>query len=294
MASQLDPELSQYITTVQRHRRLTREEETELWSQWQNSQDERARDTLVRANLRHVVAIACKYRRYGMPLKELIAEGNFGIVQALAKFEPERGNRFVTYAAYWIRAFILSYIARCRSLVGTGSGAFRSKVFFRLGREKARVVGLVGEGERAQQILAEQFNTSRERLAEMLVRLETRDVSLDARVYEEGEVRRVYSLVSPDGNPEEICTRNQHNRLISPIVQAALGTLDPRERYIIERRLTADAEDALSLAELGRRFGISRERSRQLEMGAKIKLRRHFVERSLAGEAELLSRTSAV
>lgn len=293
MATDLDSALSRYMTAVQRHRRLSREEEVELWRRWQKEQDERARDALVSANLRYVVAIACKYRRYGLPLKELIAEGNFGVMHALTKFEPERGNRFVTYAAYWIRALILDYIIRSWSLVGAGSGALGSKMFFRLRREKVRITNLVGEGERAQEMLAERFNTSRSKLVEMMGRLETRDVSLDSKVHWDGESRRVDSLVSPNASQEEICARKQHNRRMYPIVHAALDKLDPRERYITERRFMADTEDIQSLAELARYLGISRERARQLEARAKSKLKRWFLEGSSAEELAALSDEAA-
>ena len=154
MANEFDPALSRYMTMVQKLPKLTREDELELCKQWQNHADTKARDKLVRCHLRYVVAIALKYRRYGLPLSELIAEGNFGIVHALSKFEPDRGNRFVTYAAYWIRAYILNYIIRSWSLVGVGSGALRSKMFFKLRREKVRISNLVGEGEQADEMLA--------------------------------------------------------------------------------------------------------------------------------------------
>ena len=128
MANQSDPELSRYISLVQSVPRLTREDESELCRRYYDLGDSKARETLVRSHLRYVVAIALKYRRYGLPLADLIAEGNFGVVHALGKFEKDRGIRFVTYAAYWIRAYILNYIIRSWSLVGVGSGALRSKM----------------------------------------------------------------------------------------------------------------------------------------------------------------------
>jgi RNA polymerase sigma-32 factor len=285
MVTELDPTLSRYMTTAQKQRRLSREEETELWRRWKDVGDERANDTLVRANLRYVVAIAFKYRRYGLPVNELIAEGNFGIVHALTKFEPERGNRFVTYAAYWIRAFILNYIIRSWSLVGAGSGVLRSKMFFRLRREKVRITNLMGEGDVAEQMLAERFNTSQAQIVEMTGRLEARDVSLDSKVFNDGATTLVDTLVSLDISQEEIYTRSQRDRRVNPVVRAALDTLDRRERYIVEHRLMVDTEEAQSLAELGRRFGVSRERTRQLEVRAKRKLRQSILE--LSGSSSL-------
>lgn len=293
MAIKLDPALSRYMIVAQKHPRLSREEETELWRRWHEDLDERANDTLVRANLRYVVSIAFKYRRYGLPVNELIAEGNFGIVHALTKFEPERGNRFVTYAAYWIRAFILNYIIRSWSLVGAGSGVLRSKMFFKLRREKVRITNLVGEGEIAEKMLAERFNTSQVQIVEMMGRLEARDVSLDSKTFADGVTSLMDTLVSSDINQEEVYARSQHDRRVNPVVRAALDILDRRERYIVEHRLMADTEEAQSLAELGRRLRISRERARQLEVRAKRKLKQRILELSGSNNLEGLSGETA-
>ena len=293
MAIELDSAVSRYMLAAQRYRRLSREEELELWHRWREYQDERAVDTLVRANLRYVVTNALKYRRYGLPIAELIAEGNFGIVHALTKFDPERGNRFVTYAAYWIRAWILSYILRSWSLVGAGSGVFRSKMFFKLRRERIRITNLVGEGERAEEMLAERFNTSRLEIVEMMGRLESRDVSLNSSVYSDGATSLMDTLVSSDINQEEVYVRSQHSRRLNPMVHAALDILDRRERIIVERRLMADPEESQSLAELGRHLNISRERARQIESRAKSKLRRRILELTGSTGIEGLSVESA-
>ncbi len=277
-----------------KHPRLTREEERELWYRLHDHHDQRAGELLVEANLRFVVAIALKYRRYGLPLTDLIAEGNLGIMHALTKFEPERGNRFVTYAAYWIRALILNFIIQSLSLVGAGSGALRSKMFFKLRREHARITNLVGDSDRAEEMLAAQFNVSRPRLVEMLGRLDARDLSLDAPAYGDDSVSRIETLISPDTNQEDACANNQHERRLNPIIRAALDALDKRERWIVEHRLMADEEDVQSLAELGRRLGVSRERARQLEARAKMKLKRIVVELSgNEGPAGLLAESAA-
>ena len=278
MAIEMDSALSHYMTAVHGYQRLSRKEELDLWSRWHEAQDSRALDTLIRANLRYVVAIALKYRRYGLPVAELVAEGNFGIVHALAKFEPERGNRFVTYAAYWIRAFILNHIIRSRSLVGAGTGVFRSKHYFKLRRERIRITNLVGEGELAEEMLAERLETSRAQIVEMLGRLDARDVSLDSKRFDNGVTNIVDTLASSEVNQEESYSRSQLAHRVNDVVHAALDVLDPRERHIVECRLMADPEEALSLAELGRFLSISRERARQIEVRAKAKLRRRVFE----------------
>ena len=129
--------VSRYISHVRQIPELSREEEAALARAFRLEGNQDAAARLALANLRHVVSIAVSYRRYGIPLAELIAEGNFGIVHAIRKYDPERGNRFVTYAAYWIRAYILNHVIHSWSLVGVGSGPLRSKMFFRLRRERA-------------------------------------------------------------------------------------------------------------------------------------------------------------
>jgi len=196
MAYDADPSVSRYIAMVQDYPQLSREDELKLALAYAAGSSA-AGEKLVRSHLRYVVAIALKYRRYGVPLSELIAEGNFGVVHALKKFQPERGNRFVTYAAYWIRAYVLNYVIRSWSLVGAGSGALRSKMFFRLRREKVRVMNLVGDGEAADDLLAARLGLDKEQVRSMLRRLEARDLSLDTRVFDDASTSVVDTLVAP-------------------------------------------------------------------------------------------------
>lgn len=272
--SDVSPSLiTRYLGESQYSEPLERETELQLARAWRDHQDKRAADRLVRAHLRYVVATALKHRRYGVPLNELIAEGNFGLVHALRKFDPERGFRFVTYAAYWIRAYILNHIIRSWSLVGTGSGALRSKMFFRLRRERVKLANLVGDAAEAEALLAERMQVTQPQLAAMLRRLEARDVSLDAKVFDDTATALVDTLVAQDPDQEAELSHNQVRGHLKVAVQAAVEQLDARERYIVERRLMAEAEERLSLAEIGRKLGVSRERARQLESRAKNKLR---------------------
>jgi RNA polymerase sigma-32 factor len=280
MNIELDSAVSRYMAAVQKAPKLSREEETALWRRWQKDLDEHARDTLISANLRYVVAIALRYRHYGLPVADLIAEGNLGIMRALAKFEPERGNRFVTYAAYWIRALILNHVVCSWSLVGAGSGALRSKLFFRLRRERVRITSLVGEGDRVVEILAERFNASRSQMLEMIGRVAARDVSLDSKGADGAITTLVDTLASSGITQEEAYMHSERKRRVNHVVHSALETLDRRERYVVENHLMADKEEAQSLAEMGRRLGVSRERVRQLETRAKHKLTQHLFEMS--------------
>lgn len=278
MAREIDSSLSRCITLVHHYPKLTREEELVLAERWAKRADPQAADALIRAHLRYVVAIALKYRRYGVPLSELIAEGNFGLVHALKKFEAKRGNRFVTYAAYWIRAYVLGYVIRSWSLVGVGSGALRSKLFFKLRRERTRIMNLIGDEERADVILAEKFGVTPTQIGAMVRRLETRDVSLDGKVFDDSATTLMDTLVAADTDQEGSLSADESRDEVKVAVRRAVQDLDARERFIVEKRMMADAEDELSLAEIGRRLGVSRERARQLEERAKKKLRHRIAE----------------
>lgn len=278
MAREIDSSLSRYITLVHQYPKLTREEELLLAERWAKRADPLAADALIRSHLRYVVAIALKYRRYGVPLSELIAEGNFGLVHALKKFEAKRGNRFVTYAAYWIRAYVLGYVIRSWSLVGVGSGALRSKLFFKLRRERTRIMNLIGDEERADVILAEKFGVTPTQIGAMVRRLETRDVSLDGKVFDDSATTLMDTLVAADTDQEGSLSADENRDEVKVAVRRAVQDLDARERFIVEKRMMADAEDELSLAEIGRRLGVSRERARQLEERAKKKLRHRIAE----------------
>jgi RNA polymerase sigma-32 factor len=261
-----------YIARVHAIPVLSREAEHELAVRVRDGEDRDAARRLLEANLRHVVSIALSYRRYGLRLAELIAEGNVGLTIALAKFDPDRGTRFVTYAAHWIRAFVLDYVIRGWSIVGVGSGPLRSKVFFRLRREKARILAATQDSLEVSKQLAARFGTTPEKVVELAQRLEARDVSLDAPRFDDG-ASLVDGLPSSLPSQEQGLLERERSDSVSECVQAAVRELDPRERFIVEARMMADAPEELSLAEIGRRLGVSRERARQLEARARQKLR---------------------
>lgn len=272
MNSSHSDDVSFYIAEAKRAPRLEREQEVELALRWKHYGDRAAGDALARSNLRHVVAVAMKYRRYGVPVSELIAEGNFGVVHALGKFDPDRGIRFVTYAAHWVRAYILDHVIKSWSMVGGGSGPLRSRLFFKLRRERVRAVNLMGEGDAADNVVAERIGVTPDELRQMLHRLEARDLSLDVKVLDDSPVKLMDLLPAPD-DQELSFFEHQVGGSMRTVVERAVSELDPRERYIAERRLMADPAEELSLAEIGRSLGVSRERARQLEARTKRKLR---------------------
>ncbi|HEX6277583.1 MAG TPA: sigma-70 family RNA polymerase sigma factor [Polyangiaceae bacterium] len=257
---------------VRNARRLDRDEELALFDRWQRHGDVAARRLLLLANLRAVAAIAFKYQRYGVPLDELVAEGNLALVHALSKFDPSRGTRFMTYAAFWVRAHVLNHVIGSFSMVGAGSGVLRTKLFFKLRRERTRILNLVGEGEQADALLASSLGLAVDTVRGMVRRLDARDVSIDASVAE-GAAPLVDRLMSPDPSHEETLANLELSRGLRETLERAFATLDERERFIAESRLLAEADEQPSLAEIGRRLGVSRERARQLETRTKRKLR---------------------
>jgi len=275
---------SNYLSTVQGYAAVSREEELTLIRRWRLEQDESARDALVRSSLRHVVSIARRYQRYGIPLSELISEGNFGVVRALTKFDGTRGTLFITYASYWVRACILQHVLRSWSIVG--SGLPRSRLFFKLRRERAKLSGLIGDGAQASVILSERLGISEARLNALLQRVDQRDCSLDAEVFQDGSLAMVNTLPSSEPDQEQQVLACEFGGNALAAVRDALTILDERERYIVEHRMLADRDAELSLADIGRSLGISRERARQLEERAKRKLRARISARP--GSAEWL------
>jgi RNA polymerase sigma-32 factor len=261
--------LDRYIQQVRAIPKLSRDEEHELALRARKG-DQAAADRLVEANLRYVIAIALQYRRYGVALGDLIAEGSVGLVTAVRKFDPDRGTRFVTYAGYWIRAFVLEAVVRSSTMIGAGSGPFRSKLFFRLRRERARLSNLIADPEELIATLAASFETSSQKMAELLRRLDQREISLDAPAYHDSDATLVEMLPDAAEPQDMIIERQRRQSGIHTRLEDALSVLDDRERLIVEKRILSD--DSASLASIGRELGVSRERARQLEARAKKKL----------------------
>ncbi|MBW1831059.1 MAG: sigma-70 family RNA polymerase sigma factor [Deltaproteobacteria bacterium] len=261
--------LDRYIQQVRAIPKLSREEEHKLAIRAREGEQDAA-DRLVEANLRYVIAIGLQYRRYGVTLGDLIAEGSVGLVTAVRKFDPHRGTRFVTYAGYWIRAFVLEAVVRSSTMIGAGSGPFRSKLFFRLRRERARLSNLIADPEELIAQLASDFDTTPEKMAGLLRRLDQREISLDGPAYHDSDATLVEMLPGTSEPQDLVVERRRRQSGIELRLEGALSVLDDRERLIVEKRILSD--DAASLASLGRELGVSRERARQLEARAKKKL----------------------
>lgn len=270
-----DRGLSRYIERVRAIPLLDRDEEHETAVR-AAAGDERARDHLVRSNLRFVVAMAVQHQRKGVRLADLVAEGNVGLVIASKKFDPTRGTRFVTYAGFWIRAYILDLIVRASAVVGAGSGPMRSKIFFRLRRERARLAQAGIDGAERTRILAEKLGTTEARIEHMIGHLDLRAVSVDAPIGSETATTLLDTMEGNVPDPEHRLVDEEASSIAHRRLHDALAKLDPRERFIVEQRFMQDEEP--SLADLGRTLGVSRERARQLEVRAHGKLREQLAD----------------
>jgi RNA polymerase sigma-32 factor len=268
------------IDHAKRAPRLSAAEELECIHAWQRSRDRRAAERLIRANLRHVVFMALKFKNYGIPIADLISEGNVGLMKALDRFDTERDVRFATYATYWVRAQIIMGVMDSWSLLSGPRGALDSRVFFRLRRERARLGSQApaADGATLAQRLAEQFGVSEERMREMLAQLDSRGQSLDAPA--PGQERWLEQLTR-DAEQSDALEQREQSLQLERILGRVRGQLDPREAFILERRLMADPEEKLSLGEIGQHFGVSRERVRQIEVRAQKKLRHQALQEEL-------------
>jgi RNA polymerase sigma-32 factor len=283
MAPITDTRSSSSLAVAYRQPVISRERERVLARRWRELGDASARDLLVRGHLRHVVAIARRYRRYnGATLEELIAEGNFGLVKALSKFDPDRGTRFVTYAVYWIRAYISQYLLRTKSLVSTG---VQSKVLSKIRRARDEIVQANSAADNVNEQVSERLGISPRQLHAFLERMDVQDVPWDPTTENMpgGSLSGVDDSLWSSG--EEMMMSLQTRKLLSKAISLALSTLDEREQYIVRRRLMAHREEELSLADIGRHFGISRERARQLEARSMRKVKMALARSSLGVDA---------
>lgn len=262
-----------YIRKAMGKKLLERDHEMELARRWRDHQDERALHELITAYTRLVVAAASKFKNYGLPLGDLIQEGNLGLMYAAARFDPERDVRFSTYATWWIRSTMQDYVLRNWSIVRTGTTAAQKSLFFNFRRLRAKIEG-DGSGaltQEGREKIATELDVSVKDVEEMEGRLRGNDQSLNAVVMLDGQDEYQDFLEDSRPNPEEVVIGMKDAQTRSKWLADALSTLSDRERTIIaERHLHGTA---VTLEELGRELGISKERVRQLEQRAMTKLR---------------------
>jgi RNA polymerase sigma-32 factor len=255
------------------------EHERDLARRWRDEHDERALHDLTRAYMRLVVSLAARFRHYGLPMSDLVQEGNVGLMQAAARFEPEREVRFSTYASWWIRSAIQDFVLRNWSIVRTGTTAAQKSLFFNLRRLRARIAD-VGDATMSQENLAyvaRALGVEERDVASMASRLSAPDRSLNAPMAEEGVGEWQDMLPDEAMGPADSVMEARDGAARTRLVQEAMRDLSDRERIIIsERKLE---EEAVTLEALGRRLGISKERVRQIEGHALAKLKRALLAR---------------
>lgn len=259
---------------------LTPDEEAALAQRWRSSQDQTALHRLVAPHMRLSVAMAVRFRHYGLPVADLIQEGNLGLMQAAARFDPERGVRFSTYATWWIRAAIQDFVLRNWSIVRTGTTAAHKSLFFNLRRLRARIEARNENGNRealsseGRRMLARQLKVHESDVLHMEGRLSAGDRSLNATIGLDDDASWQDLLVDDRPDPE-ILTMTQHDGALKRRwLGDALATLPERERRILQARFFTD--QAITLDHIGARMGISKERVRQLESQALNRLRRRL------------------
>jgi len=278
--------LSRYLQEIRKFPMLSPEEELQLAKRWKEQSDERAAHKLVTSHLRLVAKIAMGYRGYGLPVGELISEGNVGMMQAVKRFDPDRGFRLATYAMWWIRAAIQEYILHSWSLVKMGTTAAQKKLFFNLRRLKAQMSALEDGDLKSEQVekIARVLQVPEQDVVSMNRRLASPDHSLNAPVRADSEGEWQDWLVDEQETQETELADRQDLSNRRMLLGEALKTLNERERHIlIERRLK---DEPTTLEELSQQYNISRERVRQIEVRAFEKLQKsmktQIVERRLA------------
>ncbi|MBL8807760.1 MAG: RNA polymerase sigma factor RpoH [Rhodospirillales bacterium] len=279
--------LSRYLDEIRKFPMLAPDEEYVLARSWRERQDKEAAHRLVTSHLRLVAKIAMGYRGYGLPLADLIAEGNVGMMQAVRRFEPERGFRLATYAMWWIRAAIQEYILHSWSLVKIGTTAAQKKLFFNLRRLKGQMKEIdAGDlSPDAVKKIATKLDVSEQDVVDMNRRLAGPDSSLNAPVRTDGEEGGEWQdwLVDDSADQEIKLGDEEEAGRRRALLRKAMGRLNARERAILtERRLK---DDPARLEDLAQKFGISRERVRQIEVRAFEKLQKAVKADAAAQEA---------
>jgi len=272
----LSPEqgLSRYLSEIRKFPMLEKNEEFMLARQWRDHEDTEAAERMVTSHLRLVAKIAMGYRGYGLPMAEVISEGNVGLMQAVKKFDPEKGFRLATYAMWWIRAAIQEYILRSWSLVKLGTTAAQKKLFFNLRRLKGEMKAL-DEGDlrpEQAQLIAEKLNVTEAEVYSMNGRMSGSDASLNVPMGTDGDMEWQDWLADDEPGTAETFANRQELDSRMELLTRSMEDLSERERHILtERRLI---DEPKTLEELSDQYGVSRERIRQIEVRAFEKLQK--------------------
>ncbi|MDR3326490.1 MAG: RNA polymerase sigma factor RpoH [Rhodospirillaceae bacterium] len=264
--------LAKYLHEIRNFPVLLQEKEYMLAKRWREHGDINAAHQLVTSHLRLVAKMALKFRHYGLPLADLISEGNLGLMQAIKKFDPDKGFRLATYAMWWIKASLHEYVLKSWSIVRLGTIATHKKLFFNLRRVKAKLHIIDSAELNHEDVarIASELNVSKDQVQLINQRINNHDSSLNALVSNEYEIERQDLLIDESPNQEAILSECEQVKRSNELLAEGFKVLDKRERDIMTERHLRDMP--LTLEELGNRYGISRERVRQIESRAFAKL----------------------
>lgn len=267
-----------YLAQIERHPVLSREEEAALAIRYRDLNDMNAAQKLIVSNLRFVIKVSLGYRNYGVKLMDLIQEGNIGLMKAVQRFDPDRGYRLISYAIWWIKAYIQNFIIRSWSLVKIGTTQAQRKLFYRL----SDLPQAPDHDSHMRNVaeLAERIKVTEDEVIDMSARLRAHDLSLDDSISEHSRESFADTLLDLAPDQEHTLGELQEKEVLRQWAVRALEGLNPREKYIIERRILSD--EPLTLKELGAHFGITRERARQIERAALQKLKGDYLRSELA------------
>jgi RNA polymerase sigma-32 factor len=269
--------LETYLGQINQFPLLSQEEEFKLAVRYRKDNDIEAAHKLITSNLRFVVKVAFEYKSYGVKLLDLIQEGNIGLMMAVKKFNPYKGYRFISYAIWWIRAYIQNFIIKTWSLVKIGTTQAQKKLFYKIGKIR-KALESNGENEKKYELLAHDLDVTKEDIIEMEQRMSSRDLSLDAPFDESQELTHLELLKEESPNQEEAFAQEEEKKIREHEVQDAMRRLNEKEVYVLQNRIMA--EEPLTLQQIGDHLKLSRERVRQIESEALKKLKREFGTRS--------------
>jgi RNA polymerase sigma-32 factor len=265
--------LDSYIVQINQIPLLTQEEEFELAVRYKKHNDINAVQKLITSNLRFVVKVAFEYKSYGIKILDLIQEGNIGLMMAIKKFDPYRGYRFISYAIWWIRAYIQNFIIKNWSLVKIGTTQAQKKLFYKIGKVR-KALEENQEKEKKYELVANELAVAKEDIIEMEQRMSARDLSLDAPIDDSQELSHFDLLKETSPNQEEVFGDEEEKQILGKEVRDAMKRLNDKEEYVIKNRIMADSP--LTLQEIGHHLKLSRERVRQIESEALKKLKKEM------------------
>jgi RNA polymerase sigma-32 factor len=265
--------LESYLIQINQFPLLTPEEEFQLAVKYRKYNDVEAAHKLITSNLKFVVKVAFEYKAYGVKILDLIQEGNIGLMMAVKKFNPYKGYRFISYAIWWIRAYMQNFIIKTWSLVKIGTTQAQKKLFYKIGKIR-KALESNGENEKKYELLAHDLDVAKEDIMEMEQRMSSRDLSLDAPFDEGQELTHLDLLQENAPNQEEAFAQAEEKQVRQLEVLNAMKRLNEKEAYVIKNRIMADSP--LTLQEIGNHLKLSRERVRQIESEALRKLKKEF------------------